>query len=173
MLGFQNADWDEYIKYRPAYPQSIFDRIYAQHSQDPSSSYDLANDCGAGAGIASEILATRFIKVVVSTPNGEYLAIARACISPKFPGEKFEFKAEGGEESSLESGTVDLVTILEAIHWCDIDAALREFHRQLKNGGTLCIAHYSKPCARNHDDFGKLWDGAWKRVWSAINPLIR
>lgn len=84
-----------------------------------------------------------------------------------FPAGKFEFLQEGGEKSSLESASMDTVTICEALHWCDIPAALAEFHRQLKKGGVLCIMHYSAPRLLN-EDAQKLWEGMWH---SSIDSL--
>ena len=45
-------------------------------------------------------------------------------------------RAEG---TTLADGSVDLVTVAQAIHWFDPVAARQEFHRILKPGGWLAI----------------------------------
>lgn len=124
------------MKHRPPYPQSFYDRLYVHHSRFLDS-FAIVNDCGAGGGVASKELAKKFAKVIVSEPNKKYLNFARLHLEPKFPKGKFEFLAEGGEKSSVKSESLDALTICEALHWCDIDVAMKEFHRQLKKSGTL------------------------------------
>jgi len=144
------------MKHRPPYPQSFYDRLYVHHSRF-SDSFAIVNDCGAGGGVASKELAKKFAKVIVSEPNEKYLNFARLHLEPKFPKGKFEFLAEGGEKSSVKSESLDALTICEALHWCDIDVAMKEFHWQLKKGGTLCICHYSMPYVKE-PGFSELWD---------------
>jgi len=66
------------------------------------------------------------------------------------------FFQEGAEKSSVESGSLDLLTICEALHWADIDVAMKKFARQLKKGGTLQIAHYWRPYTDN-EALQELW----------------
>lgn len=147
--------------YRPAYPQSFFDRIYKHHEQF-SDSWDEANDCGSGAGQCAEQLAKRFKKVHVSEPNELYLNFAQKRLSALgHPKDKFAFYAEGGEKSSVKSNSLDLLTICEALHWCDIELAMKEFTRQLKSGGTFVIAHYTKPYCATDGKLSQLWDELW------------
>jgi len=158
-LGFQaaNFDWNDYIKWRPKYPPTFFDRLYKTQSENLNK-FDTVNDVGAGAGIASEILATKFKKVIVSEPNKEYLAFAETRLNSleKFEKGKFEFLMEGGEGSSLADGSMDCITVCEALHWTDVETSIKEFGRCLKSGGTLGIFHYSPPRI-DDPELAKMW----------------
>ena len=165
-LGFsiaQGVNWSNYLKYRPIYPSSFFERIFTYHAQKPSAIWSLAHDISAGCGIVSATLASRFNAVAVSDPNDGYVALARkilmeeSCISES----KFRFLQEGAEESSVETGTADLVAACECIHWTDVDAAIKEFGRELKAGGTLAVTYYTKPKFVDNDRAQKAWQALW------------
>ncbi|PWY83794.1 hypothetical protein BO94DRAFT_599132 [Aspergillus sclerotioniger CBS 115572] len=135
-LGFHASDfnWNSYIKHRPMYPKSLTQRLYEHHalhnpSPSPNPAYHTAHDVGAGAGILSEALAERFQRVIVSEPNPDFLNVARHRLShdERFPADIFTYYAERAEQSSVESGTVDVITICEAIHWTEISASVAEF----------------------------------------------
>jgi 2-polyprenyl-3-methyl-5-hydroxy-6-metoxy-1,4-benzoquinol methylase len=68
-------NWSDYIRYRPVYPTSHYERIY-EHHRLHSGSWKTAHDVGAGAGIASQELAKKFERVIVSDPNDGYVNIA-------------------------------------------------------------------------------------------------
>lgn len=170
-LGFaaQNFNWDDYIRYRPLYPQSLYNRVFAYHAQH-SGSWDVAHDVGAGAGIVAEGLASRFRRVIVSDPNGDYIEIARNRLSRidhiGTSETKFSFLQEKAESSSVESGTVDVVCCFEAIHWTEMAASVDEFARQLKIGGTVVVFVYDRPRLVGNHAAKNIWDGifeAWER----------
>jgi hypothetical protein len=76
----QHPDWDwaKYIKYRPVYPDSLFNAIYNYHAAaSPDNKFMAAHDVGAGPRNVSVRLAERFAHVVLSEPNREFLNIAK------------------------------------------------------------------------------------------------
>jgi ubiquinone/menaquinone biosynthesis C-methylase UbiE len=151
--------WTEYIKYRPLYPQSFYQRIYDYHTQN-SNTWETAHDVGAGAGIASQELATKFQTVIVSDPNDGYANIAaeRLIKEFRFPEKKFKFLQEGAEKASVEDASVDLLVICQAIHWTDIPRAMEEFARQLKKGGMVAISAYGSPRIPGNPAAQAAWD---------------
>ncbi len=169
--GFSSPDfsWDNYIKYRPAYPYSLWKRIYYYHDSH-AGQYGVAHDVGAGAGIASQDLAPKFRHVIVSDPNDNYTNIASERLISQLgsPKEKFTFLQERGEKSSVESATVDMLVVCEAIHWMDIDLAMEEFARQVKPGGTLAILHYGRPIMIDSPRAQEVWDQMFD-VWGERN----
>lgn len=161
-LGFQgHPDWNHYIRHRPSYPPTFFNRLYEEHAKNLNS-FGTVNDQGSGAGIAAEILANKFKKVIVSEPNAEYVKIAENRLTSlgKFPKDKFTFLQEACEKSSLPDASVDCLTVCEALHWADIENSVKEFARILKPGGTLGIFHYSPP---------HLEDDSMNEIWSAMH----
>ncbi|KAI0410984.1 hypothetical protein F5X98DRAFT_368404 [Xylaria grammica] len=141
------VDWSTYAACRPVYPPSFFQRIYAYHGAKPQAAWSQAHDVGTGTGIVSAGLAGKFDRVVMSDPNDGYAALGYKIMVDELgiPAAKLAFLQEGAEKSSVVSGSVDLVTACEMIHWTDTGAAVDEFHRQLKAGGTVVIAYYSRP----------------------------
>ncbi|KAI9048780.1 hypothetical protein LZ554_007611 [Drepanopeziza brunnea f. sp. 'monogermtubi'] len=176
-LGFSAPDfsWDQYVKHRPAYRAPFWARIYDYHASHGSGHFGVAHDVGAGAGIASQELASRFRTVIVSDPNEDYIRAAAARLTasssphlglPK--EERFTFLRESGEQSSVRTGTVDVLVVCEAIHFMDIDRAMREFARQLKPGGTLAISYYGRPHVRDDARARSVWDRMFD-VWAEGN----
>ncbi|PVH78464.1 S-adenosyl-L-methionine-dependent methyltransferase [Cadophora sp. DSE1049] len=161
--------WDNYIRYRPAYPSSFWNRIYSYHDSH-SGQYGVAHDVGSGAAIASQDLAPSFQHVIVSDPNDSYTNIASERLISQFDGpkQKFTFLQEKGESSSVESASVDLLAVCEAIHWMDIDLAMEEFARQVKPGGTLAISHYGRPIMIDNPRAQEIWDRMFD-VWGERN----
>jgi SAM-dependent methyltransferase len=104
--------------------------------------FDVALDVGAGPGIVAEKLASKFNKVIVSDPNPSYLNVAKHRLS-SLPSSTFEFLLEKAEESSVASTSIDLVIISMSIQWTDVPAAISEFAKLLKSGGTLYIVNYA------------------------------
>ncbi|KAH8900757.1 hypothetical protein GQ53DRAFT_863431 [Thozetella sp. PMI_491] len=177
-LGFstrQGVNWSKYLSYRPVYPNSFFQRIYDYHSRKAGASWSLAHDIGAGCGIVSAALATRFSTIIVSDPNDGYADIARRALVEEslFPEEQFRFLQEKAEDSSVESGTVDMAAPCECIHWMDVPVAIKEFHRQLKVGGTLAIGYYSYPKILGNEKAQEIWVKIWRLFTDAApGPLF-
>ncbi|KAI3334484.1 S-adenosyl-L-methionine-dependent methyltransferase [Ustulina deusta] len=162
-LGFamrDGVDWSEYISYRPIYGESFFRRIYEYHAQKPGASWSIAHDVGAGHGIVSSTLANIFDRVVVSDPDEGHSKIARQLLVEKSgrPESKFVFLQESAEASSVEAGTVDLITACECMHWTNTVEAVDEFARQLKPGGTLVMACYTRPLILGNERAQAIWE---------------
>ncbi|KAI2779083.1 S-adenosyl-L-methionine-dependent methyltransferase [Daldinia loculata] len=169
--ALQGVDWSNYLAHRPAYPQSFFERIYNYHAQKAGVAWSVAHDIGAGCGVVSSVLATHFDNVIVSDPNDGYTKLAREFLVEKslFPESKFRFLQETAEESSVESGTVDLIAACECIHWTTPDIAIREFGRQLRAGGTLAITYYTRPLIEANERAVR----AWKALWDAFSKKVQ
>ncbi|TVY84447.1 Methyltransferase ptaH [Lachnellula suecica] len=166
-------NWDEYIKYRPVYPASHYERIYKYHELH-SNSWGSAHDVGAGPGVVSQELATRFEHVVISDPNDEALSIARLRLpsdlliidlSSGFSKDTFTFLQERAEHSSVGDNELDMLVIFEAIHWTDLSEAMKSFARQLKKGGTVAISYYGSPHIQHNPNAQEVW-GKIFNVWA-------
>lgn len=121
---------DGYARYRPTYPDALFDWLAAQ-----SPARALAWDAGTGSGQAAVALADRFDRVVATDPAAAQIARAE-------PHPRVDYRVEAAERSSLATGSADLVTVAQALHWMQQDAFFAEATRVLKPGGVLAVWCY-------------------------------
>src|SRR6266550_3680207 len=89
----------DYAKFRPRYPQELFRWL---GSVAPSS--ELAWDCATGSGQAAVELAEVFERIIATDASEKQIASAEK--SPRI-----KYLVATAEESGLESGSVDLVTV--------------------------------------------------------------
>ena len=120
----------DYAKFRPRYPVEWFDWLAAQ-----GDGRSLAWDCACGRGQATEELAQRFKKVIATDASAAQLRNA-----PLLPN--VEWRLASGEASGLEAGSVDLVTVAQALHWLDLGRFWQECRRVSKPGGIIAVWGY-------------------------------
>jgi SAM-dependent methyltransferase len=126
-----SAHADIYRAARPDYPDALFDFLRAQ-----APAGELAWDAGCGNGQASVALAARFERVFASDPSAEQIAQA-------VPRANIDYRVEAAEQSSLGTGTVDLVCVAQALHWFDLERFHDEVRRVLKPGGIVAFWTYA------------------------------
>ncbi|GAP88370.1 putative methyltransferase type 11 [Rosellinia necatrix] len=160
------VDWTKYMLYRPTYPESFFRRIYNYHGQKPGASWSTAHDVGAGPGIVSSTLVDTFNHVIVSDPDEGHGKVARQVLVEEagIPESRLVFLREDAESSSVEAGTVDLITACECIQYTDTANAVSEFARQLGPGGTLAVTLYSRPYILGNERAQSVWNAMFTAV---------
>lgn len=121
---------DVYAKLRPNYPDELF-----QFLASLVPVHDLCWDCATGNGQAAVSLAMYF-KKVIATDASEHQ------IKNVMPHERVEYSVGMADNSGIETGTVDLVTIASALHWMDFDKFYKEVNRVLKPGGVFAAWAY-------------------------------
>jgi SAM-dependent methyltransferase len=121
----------EYAICRPSYPPELFSYLSAISLQ-----HDLAWDCAAGSGQATLPLA-RFYHRVLGTDISPAM-LARA---PRHPA--IEYRVSPAEDSGLDDGAVDLITVAQALHWLDLNLFYTEVGRVLRPGGVLSVWSYA------------------------------
>jgi SAM-dependent methyltransferase len=120
-----------YASFRPLYPPAVFDFATSLPRRR-----GLVWDCATGNGQAAVDLAERFERVVATDASEEQLAHAT-------PHPRVEYRRALAEESGLESGSVDLVTVATAVHWFDFDRFYAEVERVLAPGGAVAVWAYN------------------------------
>jgi SAM-dependent methyltransferase len=120
----------EYAECRPSYPNELFGYLAGLVIQR-----DLAWDCAAGSGQATLALATFFRRVVATDASGPMLDRA-----PRHP--RIEYRVAPAQTSGLEDGTVDLVTVAQALHWLELTPFYAEVRRVLVPSGVLAVWTY-------------------------------
>ena len=119
----------DYARYRPTYPDGMFQFLYEQVTH-----YDAAWDCGTGNGQVAIKLAERFSKVYATDLSENQLAQA-----PPHP--RLTYRVERAEEASFDEA-LDLITVAQAIHWFDFEAFYAVVDRVLRPGGLLVVIGY-------------------------------
>jgi SAM-dependent methyltransferase len=120
----------DYARYRPPYPGELFKYI-----SDACPDHKLAWDCATGNGQAAKHLAKYFEKVIATDISEGQLAQAA-------PDPRIEYRLAPAHASGLETGSVSLVTVAQALHWFDVDLFSRECRRVLKPNGMLAVWSY-------------------------------
>jgi SAM-dependent methyltransferase len=122
--GFSRAA-EAYERGRPGYPEAAVALVV---SRLPTGATVL--DLAAGTGKLTRPLLDAGLAVVAVEPVAEMRAVLPAAARPM----------DGTAEAiPLDAGAVDAVTVGQAFHWFEGDAALAEIHRVLRPGGTLAL----------------------------------
>lgn len=141
--SFENIG-EDYDRYRPGFPDAAAADILPDR-------VDAVLDLGAGTGKFTELLIERADRVIAVEPSAAMLDVLRA----KLPSVE---ALDGGAESiPLADRSVDAVTVAQAFHWFDRDAACAQIRRVLVPGGRLGLLW-------NHSDPNCSWDRACHRV---------
>ncbi len=122
-----------YALFRPRYP----DRLFAYLATLPPRR-KLAWDCATGSGQAAIGLAKHFERVVATDASAAQIAAAEL-------GPRVEYRVAPAEASGLEPGSVDLVSVAQALHWLDRPAFYAEARRVLRPEGVLAAWTYGFP----------------------------
>ena len=121
----------DYAKFRPTYPQKLFEYLGRV-----APSRQLAWDCGTGNGQAALGLASLFDRVMATDASEKQISNAQA-------HQRVNYRVAPAEESGIQSGTVDLITVTQALHWFDQNRFYTEAWRVLKSDGVLAASAYN------------------------------
>ncbi len=135
-----SAQAKEYSRYRPGYPPELFEYLSSL-----VTAHETAWDCATGSGQAAIGLAPFFKKVIATDASSSQLEHA-------VPHSKIEYRVATAENSMLETGSIDLLTVATAIHWFDTDKFYQEVKRVLKPGGVIAVwVYYDNMISENVD----------------------
>jgi SAM-dependent methyltransferase len=123
----------EYANFRPGYPPELFAWLARV-----SPGREAVWDCGCGSGQASTALAEHFSIVHATDVAAEQIAAAK-------PHPRVEYSVAPAERSGLPAGSVDLVTVAQALHWFDVEAFYVEARRVARPGAVLAAWNYPRP----------------------------
>jgi SAM-dependent methyltransferase len=123
----------EYANFRPGYPPELFAWLARI-----APARDAVWDCGCGSGQASVALAGHFDTVFATDAAAEQIAAAR-------PHSRVRYSVAPAEASGLETGSVDLITVAQALHWFDVAAFYAEAQRVARPGAMLVVWTYPRP----------------------------
>jgi SAM-dependent methyltransferase len=119
-----------YLEHRPTYPAELFEWLARQ-----SKHHGLAWDCGTGSGQAAASLAAHFWSVVATDASAAQIFAAK-------PHDRISYRVASAEHSGLESASVDLLIVAQALHWFDLERFYAEVRRVLKPDGLVAVWCY-------------------------------
>lgn len=152
-----------YSKFRPEYPQALYDYIL-EHTPGRVRAWD----CATGNGQAAKVLSGHFEEVCATDISQQQLAQAH-------PADNIVYSLQPAEQTHFPEAHFDLITVAQALHWFDAPAFFAEARRVAKPGALLAVWGYAELSVDNtaiHDllhDFyqhtvGPYWDPARRHV---------
>jgi SAM-dependent methyltransferase len=137
--GFDRPGFaEQYDASRPRIPSALLD-LLCQYTR--AERPRLVVDLGAGTGLSTFVWADRAERVIGIEAQPAMLAIARQ--RPAVPN--VELRGGFADRTGLDSGSVDVVTCVQAFHWMDPDTTLVEVGRILRPGGVFAAIDYDGP----------------------------
>ena len=121
---------DLYARYRPAYPQELYDHILSFVDKK-----EAAWDCATGNGQAAVVLSKYFKKVFATD-------ISAAQIDKAIQKENIEYSVCAAESTPFAENTFDLVTVAQAYHWIKWNEFKKEVTRICKPGAVIAVWTY-------------------------------
>lgn len=134
---------EDYIKYRPRYPEAVFRTLSVNCQLSESST---VADIGSGTGILAEGFLRLGCLVHGVEPNRPMREAGERLLK-RYP----HFRSVPGtaEATTLQSRSVDLVTAGQAFHWFEPQKARAEFLRILRTPGWVALVWNARRRARH------------------------
>ena len=128
----------DYARYRPRYPEVLIDWV-AGLCRDRHLAWDVA--CGSGQSTLS--LSSRFECVVGSDASAAQLGNTPAI-------RNIEWRVGTESPSGLNNGSVDLITVAQALHWFVLEDFWKECRRVLTPAGIVAVWCYGTARIGHH-----------------------
>lgn len=160
-----------YSEFRPHYPDSLF-----QFLGDHCGLQELAWDCATGNGQAAIGLAKVFKQVIATDLSDEQIHHA-------VPHPRIEYQVLPAEGTlKLQTSSVDLITVAQAIHWFDLNKFYEQANLLLKPDGLFATWAYGfhEPFHPDIDvilqrfyfqTLGPYWKENNKLIWNRYRDL--
>lgn len=124
---------DDYVRYRPTYPEAIIDVLADVAGLSPTS---VIADLGSGTGISAALFLRRGWTVCGVEPNDAMRTAAESALAAQ---PHFHSVKGTAEATTLGDASIDLVTAAQAFHWFDIPATRLECQRILRPTGWAAV----------------------------------
>lgn len=128
---------DDYVRYRPSYPQEAIQYLGSRGLLEGSA----VADVGSGTGILSELLLDHVGRLYAIEPNDEMRSAAEFHLRPRPNYVSVKGRAEA---TTLPDASVDAVVAAQAFHWFDRKPALEEFRRILREPRWMALLWNSR-----------------------------
>ncbi|HUQ96193.1 MAG TPA: class I SAM-dependent methyltransferase [Chitinophagaceae bacterium] len=129
---------EAYKKYRPVYPQALYDYIFSF-----VNARDKALDVATGNGQAAVALAQTFTSVIGIDSSAAQLARAE-------PKDNITYIQATAEQTFSNAHSFNLITVAQAYHWLQQEAFATEVKRIAKPGAVIAVWGYNRFITTNH-----------------------
>ncbi|HEX2900085.1 MAG TPA: class I SAM-dependent methyltransferase [Bacteroidia bacterium] len=130
MKDLFSADSRGYAAFRPGYPAALLDFVLAN-----TPGRERAWDCGTGNGQLAAELVRYFDRV-----DGTDISASQLAEAPRIPS--LHFSQQPAEKTDLPDGSIDLVTVAQAIHWFDFERFYEEVDRVAAFEARIAVIGY-------------------------------
>ncbi|NMC05416.1 MAG: class I SAM-dependent methyltransferase [Candidatus Lokiarchaeota archaeon] len=151
-----------YAANRPKYPPVLLDKIQEFLHLGPRTRIA---DLGSGTGIFTRLLLGTGARVYGIEPNEQMRVQAESALA-SVPN--FTSVAGRAEATTMPDGSIDLVTVAQALHWFKFNEARAEIGRILVPGG--CIAVVWNKRLREGSLFNKAYERFLQETCPEYNP---
>jgi len=117
--------------YRPGYPKEMFSYLSSL-----SESKERAWDCATGNGQSAIALSEYFTEVIATDASKNQIENAAVVGNVTYQVEK-------AEKTSIDSNSIDVITVAQALHWFNLNEFSIEVMRVLKTHGVLAVWTYA------------------------------
>lgn len=121
---------DDYAKYRPSYPDEVYEFL-----KQNISTFNCAWDCATGNGQVASRLSEFFDRVEATDMSKEQMDQA-----PRKSA--IHYSIQTAEKVNFKNEIFDLIIVAQAVHWFDFDKFYSEVKRCLKPEGLLVLMGY-------------------------------
>ncbi len=121
----------EYALFRPTYPTALFEYL-----SDIAPENKIAWDCATGNGQSAQQLSRYFSQVLATDASASQLKQVKK-------EKNIIYRVSVAEQTSIETGSMDLITVAQALHWFDLEKFFIEVKRVLKPKGVLAVWSYN------------------------------
>ena len=122
-----------YATYRPGYPEFLFEYLAGLTSRN-----NVVCDCATGSGQAAVGLNRHFGRVIA-------IDASRSQLRHAVRDGDVAYVAARAQELPLKDGSIDLITVAQALHWLDLEQFYQEVRRIVAPGGALAVWGYGDP----------------------------
>ncbi len=126
-----SAQADIYAKYRPTYPQELFDFILKYIEKRKT-----AWDCATGNGQTAKELARYFDHVVATDSSQKQIDNAAKA-------DNIHYSVQPAEQNTFKENSFDLITVSQALHWFKTEKFYHEVKRVAKDHSWIAVWMYS------------------------------
>jgi ubiquinone/menaquinone biosynthesis C-methylase UbiE len=154
---------EDYIKYRPHYPNEVYSALLKAEVITPTS---VIADIGCGTGISSELFLKHNHNTFGIEPNKAMLKAAKNYLK-SYPS--FVPILASAENTSLKERSVDAIICAQAFHWFNNDKSKKEFERIIKPNANVVLIWNDRKTADSgfqkvYEDFLRMFGTDYKIV---------